>query len=62
MSCKHCEEVQDKGDIAYVRVGPANVGIIGCNIHAGHVIRAVNAIYQMDKTMGEEREIVRVIS
>lgn len=33
MSCVKCEEVQDRGDIAYVRIGKANVGLVGCDEH-----------------------------
>lgn len=33
MSCENCEEIQDRGDIAYVRIGKANVGIVGCDEH-----------------------------
>ena len=33
MSCQKCEEVQDRGDIAYLRINNANVGLIGCDEH-----------------------------
>jgi hypothetical protein len=33
MSCKKCDEVQDRGDIAYLRVDKANVGLLGCDEH-----------------------------
>lgn len=60
MSCKDCDERQDRGDVAYIRVRAANVGISGCDVHAGFVIRAVNASQKFLDTMDTERVIVRV--
>lgn len=40
-----------KGDIAYIRVGEADVGITGCDLHAGYVISVINATRQfMEQT------------
>lgn len=33
MSCIKCEEAQDSGMVAYVRIDKANVGLTGCDEH-----------------------------
>lgn len=65
MSCLPCDKMQDKGDVAYVRVGKANVGLTGCDEHVGEVLDALTAIRQMVSTGEIEmvpigRTIVRV--
>lgn len=47
MSCLPCDQMQDKGDVAYVRIGKANVGLTGCDEHVGEVLQALAAIRQM---------------
>lgn len=53
MACRDCEEVQDRGDVAYYRLGKANVGVIGCDAHVNQIFRAVDG-------RAEDRVIVRV--
>lgn len=53
MSCTDCEVAQDKGDIAYYRLGKANVGVIACDAHTNEMFRAVDG-------RKEDRVIVRV--
>lgn len=60
MSCENCEKVHDSGAVVYIRVGNANVGISGCDIHAGHVIRVVNAARAFDEVMNDVRVVARV--
>lgn len=67
MSCLPCDQMQDKGDVAYVRVGKANVGLTGCDEHVGEVLDALTAIRQMvDKgeieMVPSGRQVVRVKS
>ena len=33
MSCRHCEEADEKGLVAYFRLRRANIGLIGCEEH-----------------------------
>ncbi len=60
MSCKDCDEIQDKGDIAFIRIEAANVGILGCDRHAGAAIRAINAVAKMEEIMETERVVIRM--
>ena len=39
MSCEACDN-HDSDLIAYIRVGKANVGLLGCDEHVGLVIKA----------------------
>lgn len=56
MSCAKCEEVQESGDIAYVRIGKANVGLIGCDEHVGEALSRING------SPHEGRPIFRVLN
>lgn len=47
-------------DVAYIRINSANVGIIGCDEHAGIAIRAINAVATMEEILEEERVVFRV--
>ncbi|MDD5010216.1 MAG: hypothetical protein PHC68_17665 [Syntrophorhabdaceae bacterium] len=33
MSCKDCEKAQEEGRHTYVRVGKANILVMGCDVH-----------------------------
>lgn len=57
MSCKNCDDMKD---VAYIRINSANVGIIGCDEHAGIAIRAINAVATMEEILEEERVVFRV--
>jgi len=65
MSCVPCEEVEKKGDVAYVRVDKANVGLIGCDEHVGKVLDMLDACRDMVKNFGlhlpeDPRRVVRI--
>lgn len=51
MSCKNCDALQDaeKVSVAYVRIGTANVGLVGCDTHINFII---------DKVYGRDRDAV----
>lgn len=61
MSCRPCDEVQERGDVAYVRVDKANVGITGCDEHVGFVLDALSVLRDMgNPIVPSGRTIVRV--
>ncbi len=39
MSCQNCEDMQERNDVAYIRVGKANVGLTGCDEHLNQILR-----------------------
>jgi len=58
MSCQNCDETKD---IAYVRVHKANVGLIGCDEHVGHVLRALaENPYDPASPVKWDRPVIRV--
>lgn len=44
MSCRPCDEVQERGDVAYVRVDKANVGLTGCDEHVAKVLDSLQVV------------------
>lgn len=62
MSCVDCEKIQDRGDVAYYRLGAANVGIVGCDKHVGLVFLALMAQQRegISRHTRYNRAIVRV--
>lgn len=42
MSCKECEEYQEKGLVAYYRWKNANIGLIGCPKHIKEILDYLN--------------------
>jgi hypothetical protein len=52
MSCQKCDEFDDKGQVAYYRLGRANVGLVGCDEHLNQIMKALD---------GAEREDDRVV-
>jgi hypothetical protein len=47
MSCKECERIQENNQIAYLRIGNANVGLLGCD---EHINRIRNGVFNKDFT------------
>ena len=42
MACEDCEKAEEDGRVAYVRWGPANIGLIGCDEHVREVLDVLN--------------------
>ncbi len=56
MSCQKCEDTKE---VAYYRMGKANVGLIGCDEHFNQLMRAIDGresdrvIYRLKNTTNE---------
>lgn len=48
MSCKACDEAQDKNSISYYRWSNANVELRGCDQHLGEIYYVLN-LMQSDR-------------
>ena len=44
MSCKDCDEAQEKKGPAYLRWGTANIEINGCDAHVAQVMDTLNHV------------------
>ena len=42
VTCMDCEKIQAKGEVAYYRLGTANIGILACDRHAAAVMGALD--------------------
>lgn len=43
MACQACEDANEKGEMAFVRVGAANVGLVGCREHVKQLLDDYNS-------------------
>lgn len=48
MGCTMCEKADNNGDKYYYRWGPANVIVIGCDVHVKEIFNILT-VYQRDK-------------
>lgn len=62
MSCQKCEEVQERGDVAYIRIDKANVGLIGCDEHLSILLSTLKAGRESGKVIEVNIRPVRVLA
>lgn len=44
MGCADCEKMDDDGLVAFIRIGRASVGLIGCDAHLDEVVLKLREI------------------
>lgn len=65
MSCSPCDKVQEENDVTYVRIGAANVGVLGCDKHLREMFDTLDWAHSVTKLQGihiedSRRPIVRL--